>query len=765
MFCSKCGNPLSDDAKFCGVCGTPVNTVQENSPVMQQPVGTVGEAESIQMPKPAPFMQAPPFNGQIGYGVAASVQKKSKKGLIIGLSIGGGVLLAVILAAVLIFVFGLKGGAKRSDSFVPIGIDSEVAYDDEYTYYLSEDDRGSTARIMRVGNEQDAQPEILYEVDQIRGDDWGMYPLNMLFLWEDKVCFFELTHVSDDSDEDEEINLCWISKDGKNHGTLVSYEQLNELINNERFAQVRNIYYYENALVFSNGQNLIWLDLKTGALREQNDMIQAGKPIRFVAYDQGYYYYFAFDAKVEVAGGTLYRKKEGAEAEKICVMPELAYTSELDHATLSTCVPKGDYLYFADETMIFRIHMENGDVEPLAAYEGAENRFVVSDAGLYYLKDRSLHLIDLKTLAETVFALPKDTKALPRILYTGPNGSCWLKQWEDSFEYNRFIPDEKGGAYTYFGKKPNGTEESDQTSYADSSSSADITSLYKDVVENFIGRYGSLGFGESDNEFYAQGVFKIDLLDLNQDGTDELMLLYTDEETGIYPYIELFTVEDGGLVKLFSQRSQKEFHEAAMSVSLYQNGGNLYVPVYDSLDSDPIYVHLYGFDENGEFREVYTYENNAFYMNQLPDGMKFTKCEETQFYTNTQFAYDKGFENVKEEMTESLRTDMEYMLNVLGIAVSENLSTQAGQSEFDITPMLGEWTLEIAKPNTENVSHYLIRLWPDGIMDLRAEDGSWQNYTYTMDNTHFSFTYSATGITSGGTYTVSGDKIIFSMEN
>lgn len=764
MFCSKCGNPLSDDAKFCGVCGTPVNTVQENSPVMQQPVGTVGEAESIQMPKPAPFMQAPPFNGQIGYGVAASVQKKSKKGLIIGLSIGG-VLLAVILAAVLIFVFGLKGGAKRSDSFVPIGIDNAVAYDDEYTYYLSEDDRGSTARIMRVGNEQDAQPEILYEVDQIRGDDWGMYPLNMLFLWEDKVCFFELTHVSDDSDEDEEINLCWISKDGKNHGTLVSYEQLNELINNERFAQVRNIYYYENALVFSNGQNLIWLDLKTGALREQNDVIQAGKPIRFVAYDQGYYYYFAFDAKVEVAGGTLYRKKEGAEAEKICVMPELAYTSELDHATLSTCVPKGDYLYFADETMIFRIHMENGDVEPLAAYEGAENRFAVSDAGLYYLKDMSIRLIDFETLAETVFDLPKDTKSPPCIIYPGSDGSCWLKQWEDSFRYNRFIPDEKGGSYTYFGKKPNGTEESDQTSYADSSSSADITSLYKDVVENFIGRYGSLGFGESDNEFYAQGVFKIDLLDLNQDGTDELMLLYTDEETGIYPYIELFTVEDGGLVKLFSQRSRKEFHEAAMSVSLYQNGGNLYVPVYDSLDSDPIYVHLYGFDENGEFREVYTYENNAFYMNQLPDGMKFTKCEETQFYTNTQFAYDKGFENVKEEMTESFRTDMEYMLNVLEIAVPENLSTQAGQSEFDITPMLGEWTLEIAKPNTENVSHYLIRLWPDGIMDLRAEDGSWQNYTYTMDNTHFSFTYSATGITSGGTYTVSGDKIIFSMEN
>ena len=217
------------------------------------------------------------------------------------------------------------------------------------------------------------------------------------------------------------------------------------------------------------------------------------------------------------------------------------------------------------------------------------------------------------------------------------------------------------------------------------------TALYADVVENFIGRYGNLSFGGSDNEFYAQGVFKIDLLDLNQDGTDELMLLYTVEENGIYPYIEIFTVDDGGLVKLFSQRSRKEFHEAVMSISLYENAGNLYVPVYDSLDQNPVYVHLYGFDENGKFGEVYQYENNAFYMNQLPDGMSFTECKETLFYINTQLAYyDSGFENVKEEMMESLRTDMESMLNVLGIAVPENLSTQTDQSGFDPVSMLGE---------------------------------------------------------------------------
>ena len=113
MFCLKCGSQLPDDAKFCGVCGAPVNTVQENSPVCQRPAGTANEAESTQMPNPAPFMEAPQFNGQIGCGVVVPVQKKSKKGLIIGLSIGGGILLAAIVAVIL-FASGLFNPASYS---------------------------------------------------------------------------------------------------------------------------------------------------------------------------------------------------------------------------------------------------------------------------------------------------------------------------------------------------------------------------------------------------------------------------------------------------------------------------------------------------------------------------------------------------------------------------------------------------------------------------------------------------------------------------
>lgn len=66
--------------------------------------------------------------------------------------------------------------------------------------------------------------------------------------------------------------------------------------------------------------------------------------------------------------------------------------------------------------------------------------------------------------------------------------------------------------------------------------------------------------------------------------------------------------------------------------------------------------------------------------------------------------------------------------------------------------MLGEWTLEISQPNAEYVPHYLIRLNADGTMNFRAEDGSWLDYTYTIDATHFSFTYTGTGLSSSGTY-------------
>lgn len=106
MFCSKCGNPLSDDARFCSVCGASVKISQEASPVPQQPAGIPDETVNIQATKSEPLMEAENFSVQMSSG-AATHGKKSKKGLVIGLSVGLAVLLiaaaAVVLAALALF--------------------------------------------------------------------------------------------------------------------------------------------------------------------------------------------------------------------------------------------------------------------------------------------------------------------------------------------------------------------------------------------------------------------------------------------------------------------------------------------------------------------------------------------------------------------------------------------------------------------------------------------------------------------------------------
>lgn len=112
MFCSKCGNPLPDNAKFCGACGAPVKISQEAWPVPQRPAGITDETANVQAPKPDPFLAAQNFSVQMN-GCAAASGKKSKKGLVIGLSVGIAILL-IAAAAVVLAALGLFDPAPSS---------------------------------------------------------------------------------------------------------------------------------------------------------------------------------------------------------------------------------------------------------------------------------------------------------------------------------------------------------------------------------------------------------------------------------------------------------------------------------------------------------------------------------------------------------------------------------------------------------------------------------------------------------------------------
>ena len=170
MFCSKCGNPLADNAKFCSTCGAPVKISQEASPAPQQPAGIPDETVNIQAPKPEPLMQEPNFNGQMGYGAAAPVQKKSKKGLIIGLSLGG--VLLVLVTVVIMFASGLFNSASSSPFPVLDTGKTQIYYGENFDslekeFPNKEEKRGSYYSLERSG---DQSVGCLVRADKERGE-------------------------------------------------------------------------------------------------------------------------------------------------------------------------------------------------------------------------------------------------------------------------------------------------------------------------------------------------------------------------------------------------------------------------------------------------------------------------------------------------------------------------------------------------------------------------------------------------------------------
>ena len=374
MFCSKCGNPLPDDAKFCGACGAPVKILQKTSPVTPQPAGIPDETVNIQVPKPKPVMEAKHSRRKLSHETEAS-GKKSKKGLAICLSIGG--VLIAVLAVVLIFVLGKK---SDGDSFgsVPLG-NSSVVYDDQYTYFLSETETWEPC-IKRVQNDLSGKPEILYESEKIKGDGWGQYTLGDIFLWNDKICFIEITKATEQGDREYEIH--WLSKDGKENGTLVSYEQLYTY--GDLLSQWGGIHFFDDYLIFGNTYFFYRLDLNTGELCNPEDFLDLEGPVCFAAYNDGYYYYFVPDVENHIMGETLYRKSEKSEEEIVGKVP---FQDGDDVEKYFSFISKGNYLYYTDLDNIYRLNIEDGSTEDLASYEETYTRFALCENGLYYRPD------------------------------------------------------------------------------------------------------------------------------------------------------------------------------------------------------------------------------------------------------------------------------------------------------------------------------------------------------------------------------------------
>ena len=61
MFCSNCGNQISDGSRFCGVCGTPVEAAPQQQPVQAQPEQPQPQIQPEQPVYQQPVYQQPVY--------------------------------------------------------------------------------------------------------------------------------------------------------------------------------------------------------------------------------------------------------------------------------------------------------------------------------------------------------------------------------------------------------------------------------------------------------------------------------------------------------------------------------------------------------------------------------------------------------------------------------------------------------------------------------------------------------------------------------
>ena len=122
-FCPNCGTNLDDKALFCANCGqkvaAPEQPVAPAAPAYEAPAAPAYEAPAAPAyEQPAAPAYDPAYQGYQAYQepFAPAPQKKSKKGLWIGLGCGIG---ATILIIVLILIFAGGGGSTTSSRANP----------------------------------------------------------------------------------------------------------------------------------------------------------------------------------------------------------------------------------------------------------------------------------------------------------------------------------------------------------------------------------------------------------------------------------------------------------------------------------------------------------------------------------------------------------------------------------------------------------------------------------------------------------------------
>ncbi|MBR5969389.1 MAG: zinc ribbon domain-containing protein [Lachnospiraceae bacterium] len=164
-FCRNCGAQLAEGAAFCNNCGAAAGgPAQPQQPAQMQPQMPQPQMQpqgGMQFQQPQQAVQQPqqavPQMQQDWQAQQQTGGKKSKKGLIIGLSVGGTVLIAGIVLLIL-FLTGVFGGSKKEGLYKAVGGDDFDPSEEQYYLELLGDGCGNVYYYNAYWEEWESEP-------------------------------------------------------------------------------------------------------------------------------------------------------------------------------------------------------------------------------------------------------------------------------------------------------------------------------------------------------------------------------------------------------------------------------------------------------------------------------------------------------------------------------------------------------------------------------------------------------------------------------
>lgn len=159
-FCRKCGSQLEDGAVFCNACGESQNTDTQavNEVNSQTPINDIVGTPEQPVYQENPMM--PP--------------KKSKKPLIIGISIGAVVVIAAVVVGLVFLLGGGKGGSGSAEGIVKKYLNAYKDFDGEamadciaYSSAYKEEMEESKEELISSFSMMEGMAEIDYKMGKI----------------------------------------------------------------------------------------------------------------------------------------------------------------------------------------------------------------------------------------------------------------------------------------------------------------------------------------------------------------------------------------------------------------------------------------------------------------------------------------------------------------------------------------------------------------------------------------------------------------------